>query len=156
MEIERKFLIESAPGWLPEWPSERIEQGYLTESVDSVQVRVRRKDGEAILGVKRGTGLSREETEVALAAGAAGELWELTEGRRVRKARYRVDHEGMTIEVDVFTDELEGLVVAEVEFDTEEASAEFTGPEWLGREVTGERAYENECLAEEGLPEEPR
>jgi CYTH domain-containing protein len=43
-----------------------------------------------------------------------------------------------------------------VEFDSEEASEDFAGPEWLGRELTGERAFENECLAEEGLPEELR
>jgi CYTH domain-containing protein len=60
----------------------------------------------------------------------------------------------MTIEVDLFAEELEGLVLAEVEFDSEDASDRFEGPDWLGREVTGERAFENECLAEEGLPAE--
>lgn len=119
-------------------------------------MRIRRKGGEAILGVKRGTGKSRAETEVMLTAGQAGELWELTAGRRVMKTRYRVDHDGMTIEVDVFAGALDGLVVAEVEFDSEEASEDFAGPEWLGRELTGERAFENERLAEEGLPEELR
>jgi CYTH domain-containing protein len=156
VEIERKYLIESAPGWLSERPSEEIEQGYLTGSADSVQVRIRRKDGESILGIKRGTGKSREETEVALTAEQAGELWGLTEGRRVRKTRHRVEHGGMTIEVDVYAGELEGLVVAEVEFDSEEASDEFAAPEWLGRELTGERAFDNDRLAEDGLPDELR
>ena len=156
MEIERKFLIESAPGWLAEHPSQRLEQGYLTAGRDSIQVRVRRRDGEAILGVKRGTGKSREESEVELGDDQARELWELTESRRVRKTRYRVDHDGMTIEVDVYAGSLEGLVVAEVEFESEAASDEFEAPGWFGRELTGRRAYENECLAEEGLPEELR
>ncbi len=75
LEIERRFLIESTPGWLSDRPSEEIEQGYLTESADSVQVRIRHKDGESILGIKRGTGKSREETEVTLSAERAGELW---------------------------------------------------------------------------------
>ena len=83
-----------------------------------------------------------------LGAEQADALWGLTEGRRVRKTRHRVDHDGLTIEVDVFAGELDGLVVAEVEFDSEAASNKFQGPDWLGREVTGERAYENECLAE--------
>ena len=104
--------------------------------------------------MKRGHGLSREETEVAIDPGAADELWELTAGRRVRKRRHRVEHEGMTIEVDVFADELEGLVLAEVEFDSEAASDEFEPPAWIGREVTGDAAYENERLAEEGRPAE--
>jgi adenylate cyclase len=156
LEIERRFLIESAPGWLSNRPSEEIEQGYLTESADSVQVRIRHKDGESILGIKRGTGKSREETEVALADEQAGELWALTEGRRVRKTRHRVEHEGMAIEVDVYAGELEGLVVGEIEFDSEEESEEFAPPEWLGRELTGERPFDNDRLAEAGLPDELR
>jgi CYTH domain-containing protein len=128
----------------------------VTEDSDSIQVRLRRTGCENVLGVKRGTGRTREETEVELTPEQADPLWELTEGRRVRKARRRVEHEGMTIEVDVFAGELAGLVVAEVEFDSEAQSDVFRGPEWLGREVTGERAYENECLAQEGLPEELR
>jgi adenylate cyclase len=140
------------PGWLGEWPSTEIEQGYVTESVDSVQVRVRREDGRASLTVKRGTGLVRGETEVALEPAAATRLWELTAGRRVQKRRHRVGDREMTIEVDLYTGELEGLAVAEVEFETEWAAAEFEPPEWLGRELTGERAFDNETLAERGLP----
>jgi adenylate cyclase len=136
-----------------ERPSDEIDQGYLTSDEDSIQVRVRRKDGESILGVKAGTGLSREETEVELTSEQADELWPLTEGRRVRKVRHRVDQGEMTIEVDVFADELEGLVVAEVEFPSEDASENFDAPDWVGREVTGEREFDNECLAQEGLPD---
>ena len=156
MEIERKYLVEPVPDWLSEHPSERIEQGYVTAGEDSVQVRIRRKNGEAILGVKRGTGERREETEVELDEEQARELWRLTGDRRVRKTRHRVDHDGMTIEVDVYAGRLDGLVVAEVEFSSEAAGERFRPPEWLGRELTGERAYDNEILAEEGLPEDLR
>jgi CYTH domain-containing protein len=58
----------------------------------------------------------------------------------------------MTIEVDVYAGELEGLVVAEVEFESEAASREFEAPDWIGREVTGESAFANDRLAEDGLP----
>jgi len=153
MEIERKFLIESPPDWLSEHPSERIEQGYITSGDDSVQARIRRKNGESIFGVKRGHGKTREESEVELTDEQARELWHLTESRRVRKTRYRVEHEGMTLEVDVYAGGLDGLVVAEVEFDSDAASDEFEPPDWFGRELTGERAYENERLAIDGLPE---
>ncbi len=62
----------------------------------------------------------------------------------------------MTIEVDVYAGELQGLVVAEIEFDSENASEDFAAPEWLGRELTGERAFDNDRLAEDGLPERLR
>ena len=153
LEIERKFLIEAIPTWLSEHPSEEIEQGYVTESGDSVQVRLRRRGGESILGVKRGTGLSRGETEVGLDPATAGKLWELTTGRRVQKTRHRVQAGPVTIEVDVYADELEGLVVAEVEFDSEAAASAFDPPGWLGRELTGERRFDNDLLAERGMPE---
>jgi adenylate cyclase len=141
------------PGWLAERPSSRIEQGYVTARGDSVQVRVRREDGAATLTVKRGTGLVREETEVALDADAADRLWALTAGRRVQKRRHRVDERGMTVEVDVYEAGLAGLVVAEVEFASEAAAAAYEAPGWLGRELTGDRAFDNESLAELGLPE---
>ena len=80
-------------------------------------------------------------------------LWPLTEGRRVAKRRYEVPHEGLTIEIDVFEGPLSGIVTAEVEFDSEEASAAFEQLEWLGREVTGDPKYANESLATRGAPE---
>ena len=154
MEIERKFLLPHAPDWLSGYPSEEIEQGYLTAARDETQVRLRRMDCENILGVKRGTGRVREELEVGLTDKQLAELWPLTEGRRVRKTRYRVELEGVVVEVDVFAGELDGLVTAEVEFETEQASDRFEPPDWLGPEVTGEHRLENESLAEQGLPEE--
>jgi CYTH domain-containing protein len=152
VEIERKFLVEREPDWLAERPSEDIEQGYLTDSDASVQVRIRRVGGGAILGVKRGTGRVREETEVELAPEQAERLWPLTKGRRVSKARYRVEEPGMTIEVDVYRGELDGLSVAEVEFSSEDDADAFEAPGWLGRELTGEREFDNDMLAERGLP----
>jgi adenylate cyclase len=156
VEIERKFLVERAPDWLAERPSEEIEQGYLTESDDSVQVRLRRKGRDAILGVKRGTGRVREETEVDLPPEQADALWPLTEGRRISKVRYRVEEDEMTIEVDVYRDALDGLSVAEIEFPSERAADGFEAPGWLGRELTGERDFDNDILAERGLPPDRR
>ncbi len=43
-------------------------------------------------------------------------------------------------------------VVAEVEFDDEDAARAFTPPPWFGREVTGERGYANRSLSVHGLP----
>ena len=57
-----------------------------------------------------------------------------------------------TIEVDVYEGSLEGLVVAEVEFESEDEAGEFEPPAWVGEELTGDPRYANEALAVDGLP----
>ena len=82
------------------------------------------------------------------------ELWPQTEGRRVEKVRHLVGiGDGLTAEVDVYSGELEGLVTAEVEFDSGEAAEGFEAPAWTGREVTGDGRYANQALAVAGIPE---
>ena len=66
---------------------------------------------------------------------------------RVRKTRYRIPFDDHVIELDQFHDALEGLVLAEVEFDSEEEMAAFEPPDWFGRDVTGDPAYSNASLA---------
>lgn len=151
MEIERKFLLDQ-PGVLAGHPGTEIEQGYLITGVAG-EARLRRKGGRLLLTVKHGEGLSRVETEIELDESQFEELWPLTEGQRIRKQRYVILHPGHEIEVDVYEGPLEGLVVAEVEFDSERAAGEFEPPEWLGKEVTGDREYSNQSLAVHGAPE---
>jgi adenylate cyclase len=153
VEIERKFVLDGKPEWLDDYESARIEQGYLAIVEGETEVRVRRKDGQAVLTVKQGAGEVRREEEIELTGDQFEALWPLTEGRRVAKRRYEVPYEGLTIEIDVFEGPLSGIVTAEVEFDSEEASAAFEPPEWLGREVTGDPKYANESLATRGAPE---
>jgi adenylate cyclase len=153
MEIERKFLLPDQPEWLDDHPAVQIHQGYLAIVEGETEVRVRAKDGDAALTVKRGSGEVRREEEVDLSEDQFASLWPLTEGRRVTKRRYQVPHDELTVEVDVFEGPLEGMVVGEVEFDSVEASEAFEPPDWLGDEVTGDPRYANESLAIRGVPE---
>src|SRR4051812_48208054 len=107
-EIERKFLLDEAPPWLGEHPSEAIRQGYLAIG-DDAEVRLRMRNREPLLTVKRGSGRVREEIEVDIGGEQFDRLWPLTEGRRVTKRRHRVDLGGLTAEVDVYSGSLEGL-----------------------------------------------
>jgi adenylate cyclase len=152
VEIERKFVLDGVPEWLDEHPSVAIRQGYLAIVEGESEVRVREKDPDTVLTVKLGAGKVRREAEVELERGQFEALWPLTEGRRVSKRRHVVPHDDLTIEVDVFSGPLRGLVVAEVEFESEEASAAFDPPSWLGAEVTGDGRYANESLATRGAP----
>jgi len=145
VEVERKFLVPDPPE-LAGTGSDEIDQGYLATGVDG-EVRLRRKGDRLLLTAKRGSGLSRQEAEVEVDRGSFDELWPLTEGRRLTKRRHLVPHGDLKIEVDVYAGALGGLVVAEVEFPSEERARSFDPPEWFGEEVTGDRRYLNETLA---------
>ena len=93
------------------------------------------------------------EEEIEIEPGRFERLWPLTEGRRIEKRRYELPaDDGLTIELDVYEGALAGLVVAEVEFDSEQRADTFAGPGWLGREVTDDARYKNQRLACEGAP----
>ena len=153
MEVERKYLLSARPDGLDAHESGRLEQGYLALDPAGAEVRVRRKGAKHTLTVKTGAGLARGEEEVTLDAADFARLWPLTEGRRVLKTRYLVPLDGgLTAEVDVYEGEHAGLLTAEVEFPSEAASDGFTPPDWLGREVTGDKRYANQTLALRGAP----
>jgi adenylate cyclase len=151
VEIERKFLPHRLPDGLPE--GQRIEQGYLAVAPDGVEVRVRRRAGRSTLTVKSGPAQVRTEEELEIEDRRFESLWPLTEGRRIDKVRHVVPlGEGLEAELDVYSEPHAGLLVAEVEFPTREASDRFAPPAWLGREVTGDARYANQSLALQGAP----
>jgi CYTH domain-containing protein len=151
-EIERKFLLSELPPTLRLARGEAIKQGYLALDGDT-EVRVRTGSAPPRLTVKSGRGEVRTEVELPVEGGDAQALWDLTEGRRVEKTRRLMRIDGVDAEVDEYTGDLAGLVVAEVEFGDEQAARAFTPPPWFGPELTGEPAYANRSLACDGLPQ---
>lgn len=153
VEVERKFLVTSRPPDLDAHPRRAIEQGYLAIGEDGVEVRVRRCDDTCTLTVKSAPGLVRVEEEIPLDERQFRALWELTAGRRIVKDRFLVGvDDGVTVELDEYAERLAGLMTAEVEFPSVEASAAFHAPAWLGTEVTGDERYANRTLALRGRP----
>ena len=150
-EIERKFLLDGLPPQLAFARRTAILQGYLALDGDT-EVRVRRTPRGDTLTIKHGGGEVRVEEELELDARRADALWELTEGRRLQKTRRMMLVEGLEVSVDEYFGELGGLVVAEVEFDDEQAAREFMPPAWFGPEVTGQSEYANRSLSVHGLP----
>ena len=151
-EIERKFLVAELPGDVEAHPSEPIEQGYIAVE-GAVEVRLRQRAGRALLTVKSGAGRVRVEEEFEIDARRFGSLWPLSEGRRVTKRRYMLAGDGgLTVELDVYAGELDGLVVAEVEFASESAADDFVPPAWFGPEITDDTRYANRALAVDGVP----
>ena len=111
-------------------------------------VRIRCIDGrKARLTVKIGiSGKTRHEFEYNVPMRDARELLDLANGHMISKTRYEVPHGKHVWEVDVYDGALEGLIVAEVEMKSENESPEL--PDWLGREITGDRRFSNQALAE--------
>ena len=153
IEIERKFLVAQPPADLDRWPSTAIEQGYIAIGGDGTEVRLRRRAGRAVLTFKSAGGRTRAEEELAIEPERFERLWPLTEGRRIEKTRYEIEADGgLTIELDVYAGALTGLVVAEVEFASEDDADAFAPPSWIGREVTEDKRYKNQRLACDGAP----
>jgi adenylate cyclase len=153
VEIERKFLVLKRPDDLDRHPAEPVEQGYLAIGADGVEVRLRRRGGRTLLTVKSGPGHVRVEEEMAIEETRFATLWPLTEGRRVVKTRHLLPlDDGLTVELDVYAGDLEGLLTAEIEFPSEAASAAFAPPAWLGTDITGDPRYANQSLALHGRP----
>jgi CYTH domain-containing protein len=151
VEIERKFLVEHVPDGLE--AGEPIHQGYLAVADDGVEVRVRRRGETTVLTVKSGPAMVRLEEELAIDERRFEALWELTDGRRLSKTRHLIPlDDGLTAELDVYAGSLEGLLTAEIEFPSVEASEAFTPPAWLGREVTGDERFAAQALALHGRP----
>jgi len=150
-EIERKFLLHGLPPQLTFAHRERIRQGYVALDGDT-EVRVRISTRGSRLTIKHGRGAVRVEEQLALDERRAESLWTLTEGRRLEKTRRSMRVQGVEVEVDEYAGRLDGLVVAEIEFPDEDAALDFTPPAWFRRELTGEDAYSNRCLASDGLP----
>jgi CYTH domain-containing protein len=152
-EIERKFLPDRPPEGLDDLPRTKIRQGYIAITEAGTEVRIRKEGRRGLLTVKDGHGESRGQVEIQITPAQFASLWPLTKGRRIRKVRYEVPYEGLTVQVDVYRRRLKGLLTAEVEFPDEESAGRFEAPAWLGREVTGDEHFSNQNLARHGLPQ---
>lgn len=154
VEIERKFLIHKLPQDVHKRTSKKIIQGYMAISGDGTEIRLRKKENVHYQTAKCGKGLKRHEIEAELTKAQFDIFWPLTEGKRVEKIRYEIPYGDWIIQLDIYEGSLEGLMTAEVEFQSQEDAEAFTPPEWMGREVTQDDRYKNKNLALHGLPPE--
>lgn len=143
VEIERKFLVHPDKLPSPEW-STSIEQGYVADAAATVRVRI--EDERGFITLKgRPTGFSRPEFEYPVPLEDARAMLDvLCTSARIRKLRHRYQVGSRLWEVDVFADENEGLVVAEVELQSATEALEL--PDWVAREVSEDARFFNSSL----------
>lgn len=146
-EIERKFLLTSDAFKKEASRSFRISQGYLTTDIERT-VRVRIKGDKAFLTIKGKSnqgGTTRIEVEEEIAFAKAETLLKLCLPGIIDKTRYEVIIGNHTWEVDEFYGDNKGLLLAEIELTNEQES--FEKPNWIGKEVTGNKKYYNSYIS---------
>lgn len=145
-EIERKFLVQNMD-WKQGASGIRYKQGYLcTEANRTVRVRIAGQIANInIKGLH--SGIRRREYEYPIPLADAEEILDAQcIHPLIEKIRYRIEFQGHTWEVDEFFGENQGLVVAEIELDSEERA--FALPPWVGKEVSDDMRYTNASLNE--------
>ena len=144
IEIERKFLVVD-DGWKLQSPGVFMRQAYICSDPQRI-VRVRIEGEHAVLTIKGKTeGISRSEWEYPIPYEDAQQLLNtLCEKPMIEKNRYRIPFGGFIWEVDEFFGENAGLVVAEIELESE--SQHFAKPDWVGLEVSHDKRYANANL----------
>jgi len=143
-EIERKFLV-AGEAWRALAQGTAYRQGYLS-TVKERTVRVRTIDDKGFLTVKGiNVGATRVEYEYEIPASDANEMLDdLCEQPIIEKHRYKIKDNGLIWEVDEFGGVNQGLIVAEVELDSEAQS--FEKPSWIGEEIADDPRYFNSNL----------
>lgn len=159
MEIERKFTVRKFPDSLSQYPCRIIEQAYL--NTDPV-VRIRRQDNDYYLTYKGKGLLSREEYNLPLNELSYYHLRDKADGNVISKKRYvipiahptfmsdckeNIDQISLCVELDIFDEPFAPLVIAEVEFPSEETANAFVPLDWFDQDVTNDPSYHNSNLS---------
>lgn len=145
IEIERKFLVKEKPFSIAK-RSLKINQGYIINEKSKV-IRVREKGDDYFLTIKgNNIGISRLEYDFPISKEDAKELiFHFCKTTLIEKTRHYIEHKGHTWEVDEFHGKNNGLIVAEIELESEDEK--FEKPDWVGEEVTQDDRYYNMNLA---------
>lgn len=147
LEIEKKFLVNDK--WhAPAVGGAHYRQGYLAESGATTRVRIIEEGGvqKAFLTIKGKTvGISRPEFEYEIPVKDAEEMLMMALYPEIEKIRYKINVGGKIWEVDEFLGVHKGLIIAEIELQSEDEGYEL--PEWAGEEVSLDRSYSNAALS---------
>jgi CYTH domain-containing protein len=143
-EIERKFLVKGEE-WRKYSDPVTYSQGYIIADAErTVRVRVAGEQGFVTIKGKV-EGISRKEFEYLIPKKDAMELFSLCINHLVEKKRSKINWEGKLWEIDDFSGNNQGLILAEIELSSEDET--FSIPPWIGEEVTGDPRYYNSYLS---------
>ena len=147
LEIERKFLVKNDVFKKESFQQKIIKQGYLNSDKNRT-VRIRISDHQGFItvkGVSNASGTTRFEWEKEIDVQEANQLLAICEPNIIEKTRYLVKNGIHIFEIDEFFGANKGLVIAEIELNSENET--FEKPSWLSEEVTGNTMYYNATLS---------
>ncbi len=146
VEIERRFRVSSEAWRESVVRSTQITQGYLAITEYAV-IRVRVRDTEGYVTIKsRDGGLAREEYEYPVPLEDARSLINLCGAKILEKVRHDVTYAGYLWEIDEYFEPFEGLIIAEVELQSEDEDP--ARPPWIGEDITHDGNFSNAALAQ--------
>lgn len=146
-EIERKFLVnDELLDVIKYLQSKKIRQGYISD-IDGKTVRVRTKGEKGYLTIKgKSSGISRDEFEYEIPFEDANQLLQNFCPKVLEKERFDLIIGEKKWEIDIFHGKLEGLIIAELELESEDEVFELPG--WIQEEVSDDVQYYNSRLIE--------
>lgn len=141
IELEKTYLVKYIPEGLEKCKSSELLDVYFPSASLHPKLRLRKKGDKFEMTKKTlidesDAGAQIEET-INLTEEEFEELQEVS-GKRVRKIRYYLDHENNQAEIDVFQDDLNGLVLVDFEFKSKQEKDDFIAPDFCLTEVTQE------------------
>jgi CYTH domain-containing protein len=150
LEIELTYLARELPADLAGSPSKQIVDVYYPAEAEHPVVRVRQRgDVYEITKKMPIEGVdSSHQTEDTIPLNAQ-EFAALTKnpGKRVAKRRYFYKYQGHVAEIDVFQEDLSGLVEVDFEFKNRQVQDAFTMPAFCLADVTQEEIFAGGVLA---------
>lgn len=141
IELERTFLAKTLPSNLKNCKFKEIIDVYIPKSSKHCPIRLR-KNGDKFELTKK-TPMDGEfnkllEQTIILTKEEFDDFNTQLDGKRIHKIRYYYNHQGRMAEIDVFQDDLKGLVLIDFEFETQEEMEQFTIPDFCLIDITPE------------------
>jgi adenylate cyclase len=140
IELERTFLVKNIPEGMDKCPKREIADIYYPKTAKHPVLRLR-KDGDRYILTKKhpvGEDKSVQKEQTVELTNEEFEALSRLEGKHLEKVRYESDYKGRKVEIDVFKGALEGLVLADFEFSSQEERDTFKMPDFCLVEVTHE------------------
>jgi CYTH domain-containing protein len=142
LELEKTYLAKYLPEGLKNSPSREVVDVYIPGSHLHPRLRLRKNGNKFEITKKQpeveGDASAQTEETIILTPGEFRAFDEQIQGKRVRKIRYFYDYEGKTAEIDIFQDNLEGLVLVDFEFESINQKEMFVMPDFCLAGVTQE------------------
>ncbi len=150
IENELTFLVKELPKNIEKYPKKIIKQGYFSDFPSPL--RIRSEDAEIFTltkkeKIKEGDCSRHNETTIKIKEEEFEILWPLCK-KSLEKERFYYPVGDLTAEVDIFSGDLQGFNMVEVEFPDEKTRESFTPPDWFGTDITQKKWAANSVLSE--------